>query len=690
MPAVRLPEVLVRLDNSVWPVEPGLPAGTGRCSSWSIERELVANSLPGQIRAQSGFSVGQARVTIRQAEGRPLAPWAAPDRRVTAGTTAVLEAWDEPTGQRVQMGRWLVSEVSGSLTSAQVPVTLDEAQYAGRTDIVRLPAVRDVDPAFVLDRLARQMGFHSTPRPNAGSVLTVPLCGGLLSTQGLPADIVPSDAQWDESTGIPGVRLSYGVSWSIPSTPAADLYLTLNVAGTVTALLPVTAAAVTVTVTGSTVKVGTGATVSYAPGLDDHWPTRVQVRIQVTGSTVTVQARSSESAPWSSASTTSGAFEPVMSSLTIGGTGSVSALDLSTSPVGQFAAPTAVMRLMGAKMSAPWFPAGTDVWTAVRQICDAYAVAARVRDDDILEILTRSDLTGAGRPKRPIDVDADLEDLPWSIVADDYADRLEVTFQSVTWPEPDADPYETAVGDGKVRVPAGRSVTVAVNLGGYVETLAPWFHVDAPEMPDVASEWQANTAEDGTGAVVTSLPLGHVHRSPAEALVTIWNPLAVDVWMVDEDGSPAMTLRGTGNPTFDARIVEFGAGAASALKPLTLDLGAHVASESAAREVGAYLWDRCRRRRYRVQSVRLGTPDLSIQHGDIVHLDHSRSGLSTNALVARVEQSEDGTRLDLVALPPTYDDFAGVWRGRTYADFAAALSGVTYATHSRDPLMTEA
>lgn len=690
MPAARLPEVLVRLDNSVWPVEPGLPAGTGRCSSWSIERELVANSLPGQIRAQSGFSVGQARVTVRQAEGRPLAPWAAPDRRVDTGSAATIEAWNEATGQRIQMGRWLVSEVSGSLTSAQVPVTLDEAQYAGRTDIVRLPAVRDVDPAFVLDRLARQMGFHSTPPPNAGSVLTVPFCGGSLSTQGY-SRLAGAALTWSEATGVPGVTGT--VSYQVPPIDATTVYLTLNVVGAAVVQVLLAGRSVTVGFTDThKVYVGIGSSVAYTPGLDLNWPTRIQVEVVVSGGTATARVRSSESAGWSPAASGATVDADGQSTVIMVHTpiGSVSGLDLATSPAGQFAPPTARIRLLGAMMPAPWFPAGTDVWTAVRDLADSYSVAARVDNADVLRILTREELAGVGRTKRPIDVDTMVEDLPWTISADDYADRLEVTFQSVTWPEPDADPYETAVGDGKVRVPAGRSVTVAVNLGGYVETLAPWFHVDDPEMPDVASEWQANTAEDGTGAVVTSLPLGHVHRSPAEALVTIWNPLAVDVWMVDEDGSPAMTLRGTGNPTFDARIVEFGAGAASALKPLTLDLGAHVASESAAREVGAYLWDRCRRPRYRVQSVRLGTPDLSIQHGDIVHLDHSRSGLSTNALVARVEQSEDGTRLDLVALPPTYDDFAGVWRGRTYADFAAALSGVTYATHSRDPLMTEA
>lgn len=705
-----LPEVYLTVADSVWPNCPPLPLGTGRVFGFTVERQIVAANMPGQVRGRTGFSIGTASVSIRQAEGRPLAPWAQSDRRITAGQSCDLYAQDSASGQRFGLGAWQVQSPDGSLSRADVGVELIESQYAGRKADARLPVARDVDPAWIIDQLARQAGFFSTPAASAGTVLSAPLAGSLHADVGRM--IVGSGPTWSTATGIPGLASASGFlpAWDVSDQSGGNFartLITLNIAGTVTLGLYVLNDLIEIELTTGTIRArrnggGWTATQSFTAGLDADWPMRVQVVVERSGSTLTFAARSSAagelSAPVSIAPAEMAAlFRFGVSS--ISANGGVSGLDVTNaalgSPAGPWAAPTALISLLDGRVETPWLPDGGDVWTALQRTCDAYAAAGWVSREGILTVRNRHEMAGSGRPKRLVDVGVRVEDLAWTLDADDYADRLEVTWWPVTWPDEFADPFEQALSE-KLHVPAGRSVTVKVDLGGYVSALASWWSVGDPEFPTtVASEWDANTTADGSGAaVVAGVSVTAVQVSPSQARVTVTNSTAADVWMVDFDGAPAMILRGVGAALQESeQVITYGKPDIDAVNPLTIDLGKLVQSRADAEALAGYLWERVNTPRFRLNQIRMPL-DWSRDLGDILTLSHPASDLSVNVLV--VSDRKTGTAgeiahtCDLILLPPTLDDFAAVWDGQTLDDVAAVWAGQNLAAFAAGPLKTEA
>lgn len=699
-----LPEVFLTIPDSNWPICDGLPIGTGRVDDFSVEREIVAANLPGQVRARSGFSIGDARAVVAQAKGRPVAPWARADRRVEAGAECLLYAQDEASGERWPLGAWQVKEPSGSLSSAQVSVQLIESQYAGRKTDARLPVTRDVDPAWIVDQLARQAGFHSTP-PVGGKVLySIPLCGGLAMSAPIGQSVdtpVGSGASWSTATGIPGLA-SADVLPSWGARANWPLSLAVNIAGDVTLRFEEFSNGFEVRIAEGTISArviaGTWSTAqAITAGLDPNWPTRVEVLIAKAGATFTIRARSSLTGPLTAGITVTPAMTPsVLFTL------SVAALDGSISGIaigsgwGLWAAPNACMSLMGGRVDCPWIPGGGDVWSALQSTLDAYCGAGWVSLDGMLMVLNRHELAGSGRPKTLVSVDERVEDLAWSLDADDYADRLEVTWWPVTWPDEFEDVPEWGVGD-KLHVPAGRSVTVEVDLDAYVQHLAPWYPIDTPivDMPEAYSEWDANTASDGTGSqIVAGVTVSNDHTSPSSVRVTVTNSTAADAWMVGFDGNPSMILRGSGRASQDSgQVIEYGVGDADAKSPLSIDLGKHVQDRATAEALAGHLWGRVNRARYRLNGVRMPL-DWSRDLGDVLTLVHPESDLSANVLVVRDSKAGGSGEIaqvcDLILLPPTLDDFAATWNGRTLDDVAAAWSGQNLAAFAADPLKTEA
>lgn len=705
MPQI-LPEILLRIPGGTWPLGQGLPVGTGRCDSLNLDRELVAASLPGQVRGKTGFSIGTASVAVAQPRDRQFTPWSPSlDRLVDAGTEAELVAWDERTGTETPLGRWLVAKPAGSLKSSQIAVELDESQARGRDLPNRLPAVAGpVDPVWIVDQFARQMGYLSTPVPS-GFGYTMPLCGGLDShvTTGLTvAPTAGAGAVWSVDTGVPGLASATVLPrWNVISN--FPLTFAVNYTGTVTFRLSEYAPdqGIDVELGPGTIRArfngGAWSTAQpFTAGMDPNWPTRVQVLVTRSGTTLTIRARSSATGALSTAINLTATIETLFSVGVVALDGGISGLALvpAADDAGLWAAPSATMSLLDGRVSAPWVPSELKVWPAIQHVCDSWGGIAVKSNDDHLRVLNRHEAAGSNRPKTVIDVDRLAEDIRWEVAADDFADRLETTWYPPTWPDEFTDPSEWTVD--RLHVPAGSTVAVDVDLGGYVRRLLPFLNVADPDLQiDSNSEWDANTAADGFGTpVVAGITVSVEHQSPARARVTVKNTSSVDVWMVADggDGATGLILRGVGKATQeDAATITRGAAEIDAKHPLEIDLGRTVQSRADADALTSYLWERVNRRRFRVNGVRLPL-DWSRDLADILLLDHARSGLSLNALVTgiHIDPGTPGMTVDLAALPPIWSDFDAAWAGATGDDFDAAWAGLSGVAFDNDPLKTEA
>lgn len=699
-----LPEILLRIPDSNWPVSPGLPIGTGRCDALSLDREIVAASLPGQVRGKTGFSIGTASVTVAQPK-RQFVPWSpSSDRIIGAGDEAELFAWDERADERAPLGRWRVSKPAGALTSSQVAVELDESQARGRSLPNRLPTIAGpVDPVWIVDQLARQMGYYSTPKPTALTVLDVPLCGSIAPTVGGPV-LAGSGSVWDESLGSVGLSDDTTVKpiWGLPGMPDGPIRVAFSGGFTILSFrVPTDGGTTTATVDINCwnhgrlfMRVDSSAWVdtNYTPGLNPDWPMRVEVEVEQSGSTFRARARSTDSdTAWSSyisVARGTARLAPDQVSLQGGMLASISALQVGTGPL-SWEPPSARLTLLDGVVDAPWVPATADVWTALQGVTDSWGAIAWTTNDDRLVLLNRHQAAGTGRPKTRIDVDRLAEDIRWSVAADDFADRLEVTWRPVTWPDEFTDPSVWTVAD-RLHVPAGGSVSVDVDLGGYVRSLAPFEPFATAALG--ASEWQAFTAPMDGDPVEAGVSVAVEHPSPSRARVTVSNMTGTDVWMVDGSGASGLTLRGTGLATQDQEsTITRGAAEVDAKFPLEIDLGYTVQRREDAEALTSYLWERVNRPRWRAESVRLPL-DWSRDLGDLLLLDHPRSGLSVTALVTgvHIDTGSAGMTVDLVALPPTWDDFDAAWLGRTGPAFDTAWAGKSGTAFDAAPLKTEA
>jgi hypothetical protein len=687
-----LPEILLRVADSVWPTSRGLPVGTGRCDSLALDRELVAGSLPGQVRGKTGFSVGTASVTIPQPRDAQFTPWSpSTGRLIDAGAEAELIAWDEVAKTETPLGRWRVAKPAGALTSSQMDVELDESQARGRSLPNRLPTTdAPVDPVWIVDQLARRMGFWSTPAPVPSATLSLPLVGSLAAEVGTTPTSTVTPI-WSGVTGAPGLASAAGIIGRLGWDTTRTTYLTANIAGAVVFRLGgVDLRIADGEVALRTAPSGSWSARAFVRGLSPAWTTRVQVELWTDGVVTNARARSAADAAWSDWAITSSG-EPTDQFMIMSLAGGLSGLQVSTFADPALWAPrSARMSLLGGTVPAPWVPATDDTWTALQGVCDSWAAIAVKTNDERLVVLNRGEAAGAGRPKTRIDVDRMAEDIKWDVAADDYADRLVVTWHPVTWPDEFTGPSEWTVAEA-LHVPAGTSVAVDVDLGGYVRELMPW--VTYSDGTGELSEWEANTAADGSGVSVESgLTVTTSHPSPARARVSVFNASAADVWMVDADGASGLILRGVGQATQDApSTIMRGKIEADAKFPLDIDLGKTVQTRADADELASYLWERVNRARFRADSVRLPL-DWTRDLGDILILEHARSGLRMNALVVgiHIDTGTAGMTVDLVALPTTWDDFDAVWASKTFDQFDAVWADKTLTAFDSSPLTTEA
>lgn len=721
-----LPDVYLELPDSEWPPASAVtPAGTGQVTSWSYDRELIGRTLPGQVRARSGLSIGDGRAEIVQpSSGKPMAPWAVGDRRIAVGGRADLYATDEGPGSddRRFLGAWQVDPAQGSLLGGSATVQLIEAQYAGRTQPNLLPlyTAGPCEPAWVVAVLARQAGFHNVPPPVASCILAASLSGSLLpEVGGLSVTLPPSAAGWDRSTGPIGpVDLApdalIGTNGAVMPAGTASWFVTLNVAGTVRLEFSGSTQAPAIELRpGGVLAVrnkldAAWQTTTYTAGESDDWPNRVQVELQRTGSSgawssVRGRARSGPDAAWSSWATSSASSEQPLSSMKgveiNASTGSsLSALQITTSAdPALWAAPTADIDPLGGTMIAPWLPGKMDAWTGAQEVCAAFCAASWVTNDRIWMTRGREYLAGAVATSGVVDVDTMVEDLNWSIDPDDVADRLVVTynpvdvvnidytapFAPVLWSSPDV-----------VVVDPGQTVDVVADVETHGEGLQPWLPVwtSLPLFPP--SSWSAFDNREGTGTHVADDALTVTHRqvSAGRTIITVRNNTSSTLYLVDANGAPCLILRSVKVSKQENQVViTKGLAEVDSINEVTVDLGRYVQTAADAQAIADYVWARVSTPSWKVSRTRVRL-DWGHDIGQVVELAHPGSDLAVKALIAGAHmEGSDGSIeqfLDLVMLPPTWFDFDQAWAGRTWAAFDALWAGKTWPDFDADPTKT--
>lgn len=709
-----LPGVFVEIDGTWPPARDGLPVGTSIVGAWSMERELVGSTLPGNVRGRSGLSVGSASAEIPQTTDGPLAPWATGDSKVTAGSPVELYAAETHDSARVTLGDWQVAPVSGALTSPGVALSLIEASFEGRRKPAIVPATGQVlfpgcDPIAMVDALARQCGYYATPE-SPSMVASAPLQGGTLGfVGGSPAPY------YDTATGILSPHWTGGggiylADAAAPLGDATNIFITLCLSGTVQILIPsmdsMDSSTVEITSTGALrVRNSDSAAWSeqaFTPGLSTRWPSRVQIEIALprdadgeVAASISARARSAPDAAWSAwaieSTPATGAAGRGVSVLTSSEADTFAALAVSTAADAElWDAPTAELDLLGGTIDAPWLDSQMDAWTAIQLICSTWLGAAFVGLDGVLRVRNRAFIAGDTSVSTHLDVAHAAEDVAWTVDPADQADRLIVTFNPPTWSSGDYPVVWEATEP--IEVPAKSTVTVLVDLPVYAEMLWPF----EPEwVPTVgASQWNARPSIDGTGGqpsdsalVVTIDPAA---SSGNRVVIKLENRTPSNLFTVDSTGAPVLRIKAFAVATQDTQsAVARGVPTDSAQSLLEIDLGRLVQRPEDASSIADFIWGRVSQPMWKASSVRV-LLDWSRDIGDVVRLVHEPSGLDVEAMITKVSLSgqsgEVVQTLDLVLLPPTWTKFDKAWAAGTWADFDALWAGQTWIDFDNDPL----
>jgi hypothetical protein len=192
-----------------------------KVSQWSSTREIKSASLPGQVRHQTGLSIGTGNALVkRQPDDFPWKQSLVYD--LTGQSAQILLAPEHKT--EIPTGQFRVADINGTLTTLGVQTELEERSIEGAE---QAPAVLDFpwhgdisqeeinqlarDPIWLVAELAEQMGYTngSAPIPGQGGyvpILDVPFHGSLVSRYRNDVRFFTTDTlAWGESEGVTGL-----------------------------------------------------------------------------------------------------------------------------------------------------------------------------------------------------------------------------------------------------------------------------------------------------------------------------------------------------------------------------------------------------------------------------------------------------------------------------------------------------
>lgn len=677
-----VPEVFVRMPGATWPpAMGGIPAGTGACGSWNINRDLTGGFLPGQVRAASGFSVATADVAIPQ-PAVPLSPWGA---QLSPGGRAELYAsHDGANGSTaLPLGKFRVDPISGA--SSDASLNLELIEDSGR--LKRPVAIKwaytssdadkySMDASWVLDQIARAGGYYTTPRPGPVTVLSMPLVGGPACDRGSTSTAtIDGYREVDHLIGLTGI--SSVAARQSGTGVDGDFTLTVQVAGSGGVIQMGDAL---LNITPSQVIIREGSTTRGTISIGGTDVTRIQLRIVKTSGGFNVQARTSETS-WPAATSISITGDTPWSDdditvSTLSSTGFIRAVRLDNNPDAVvWAAPTATIDLSGSPIRGVFGMEKQPGWDLAQNIATSTLGGLWISENGIFTYRSRHTLRGIDDPVETVEALDKIENLTWRVDPADIADRVQVTYT----------PSEVRRSNDAITLWEATNIIVVrqfssqhlyFNIEGTTDRISAFVPIWDESTTDTRfSRYAASTSREAGGAQPApgALVFSTKMVSPSRVRLTIRNTTSSPLWMVDGNGDPLLIVRTSlqvapGEPV----TVEQGADEDDAIAPLSIDCGSAVQDHATAVELCAWLEGQTRVALPTIEQVRV-KPDLRRQIGDIIQLTDGLTSLSTKAIITGINISggPDGYTqiMNLSMLTTTFQDM-DAWLA-DYATFAA-------------------
>lgn len=742
-----------------------------KVANWATTREIRSSSLPGQVRHQTGLSIGTAKALIKR--DHQDFPW----KRslvfeLTGQDAQILIA---PQGStEIPTGQFRVAEVTGDLTTVGVQVELDEKQIEGAE---QAPGVLDFpwfssitqeqinyldrDPVWWISELAEQMGYTNGSAPVPGSaaykpMLDVPFHGSLVPRYRNDVEFNTSDTlAWGESEGVVGltgaldngISILYETAIEVPQTFVytmdvndGAMNMEWNDVATngrlgiwVTTHTNDSLLDLQIYSTGSN---GTNNTTTAVSNLDitrnPDVPNRVQVEVTLNVASATgynsasVRIRRRDGF-W---------FGPYVHTMTnqlsrvndhniqlalstaLGETNFLANFSMVNAALTTTAVRNELLTTRGGEngfiylqpllgtVISPWLDPDLSVWGTMQAIVEAWQGALITDVYGDLKVLNRHTLTGLNnlQQERIVDVGKRFEDLPWQMVWSDQADRLVVKYRPAV--EKKAEVGQTTLPtvyefqDIIIAYPGNNNAFFTLDYIYPVDLkLNPFIRKDSDN--GVYHVWDAYRYNNGTGAHIdpnTDIGLRIDRVTSATWKVFIVNRTGSPFHMVDNTGTPWLKLRSSW--WYDQTVeqtIERGLSATEAKNPVEVDLSNYVQNEADANALADFIWGRVNQRSWRATTVN-SVPDYRLDLGDVVEIQHKRTGVKSNALVTKVDLSgEPGAvtqKLDLTLIPSTWEDFDEAWANAlpssTWNTFDALWDAYTWDDFDKTPTATTA
>lgn len=673
----------------------------------SIKRDLVGSLLPGQVRSTSGMSVAEGSCSFAY-DATQGAPWRQGAHKVKPEGVASLYAQARGGTSSIPLARFGVDRVGAALSQASIDLELIDEKIANRKLNSFFGYIGDqaqpIDPAWVVDTIARGMGFYSTPAPVPSCALAVPMNGSILAEAQIGAlnAVYGYPSGWDESLGnvspVGSVTAQYETSKKVPFS---SFFVTATFVGSFGFVAAAADSSVQFVAEAGTLTVATlysvppGAVGSYVAGDDPEHPNRLQIHCQRLGTPgawtgFRARARSSATSPWSAWVTDTSGPDPSMDSsfttvsMGTAETGSMIGFQLSAADdPGLWGDENASVYSLGNSLGVASIEADKDEWAAIQDVVASNMGAAWLDADGKLVVRNFAWLRGA----RPVDADLnvldDLDDLKWTVDSQDICDRIEVTYRP-------ADIKYVPNGD-YLFWESPEALELKTNTT--IELV-----VDVPLYANV-TRWQAdiNPARDGSGVGPTNalIDVTVAKVNSRRAKITITSRYAATLYTVNSAGEPSLRLYATHVVDQETEVVvSAGASPDQALSPISINLGVQCQTAEDAERILGFVRSQTSSPRFKVESV-LVPFDWRRELGDIYRLHHDGVDLNQKVLCTGIttdlQPGNYSQHLDLALLDISVYDFNEAWKAapsHTIADFNAVWAGKTIADFNADPLRT--
>lgn len=359
--------------------------------------------------------------------------------------------------------------------------------------------------------------------------------------------------------------------------------------------------------------------------------------------------------------------------------------------------------LVGTLIS-PWLNPDLSVWGTMQAIVEAWQGALITDVYGDLKVLNRLTLAGLNnlQQERIVDVGLRFEDLPWVMNWSDQADRLVVRYRPVVEQVSDGSqtsfPYIYEFQDLIIARPGPNNAFFTLDYI-YPTDLKLWPFNRKDNDNGFYHVWDAYRYNNGSGAHINpgeDIGLRIDRVSSATWKVFIDNRTAAPFHMVDNTGTPWLKLRSSWwYDQTQEEIIERGLPATDARNALEIDLSNYVQTEEDANTLADFIWGRVNQRAWKAATVN-AIPDHQMDLGDVIEIQHARTGVRSNAIVTKVDMAgEPGQitqKIDLVLIPPTWEDFDEAWANAlpssTWTTFDALWDDYTWDDFDRTPTAT--